>query len=109
MVDFVRADHSLIAVDRIRSIDTSQIERLEIVIHHDHGSDVATEANAIDALMLLRPSAIEGRRLRWARHAWAVHNLIGHPLLQICAWFGHVKLGLKIHDATVPRPSTKVR
>jgi hypothetical protein len=98
MVDFVRADHSLIAIDRIRSIDTSNIERLEIVIHHDDGHDVASEANAL-----------EGRRLRWAKHAWAIHNLVGHPLLQICAWAGQVKLGLKIHDATVPRPRTKVR
>lgn len=36
--------------------------------------------------------------------SWAIHNLIGHPAMQILSWFGLTKLGLKIHDATCPMP-----
>ena len=60
--------------------------------------------DAIDAVMALRPSALEGKRLRWARHAWALHNLVGHPLLQLLVWLGQTKLGMAVHDGTVPRP-----
>ncbi|MFO0658707.1 MAG: hypothetical protein U0165_02580 [Polyangiaceae bacterium] len=109
MVSFLRADHCLISVDRIRSIDTTRLEALELVVHHDGGSDIVTGANAVEALMQLKPSVLEGRRLRWVRHAWVIHNLIGHPLLQLCAWLGQRELGLKIHDLTVPRPQAKVR
>lgn len=59
---------------------------------------------AVDLVMRVCPQALEGRRLRWARHAWAFHNLIAHPLLQILAWVGLTKLGIKVHDMTIPRP-----
>lgn len=54
--------------------------------------------------MALCPAAVEGKRLRWARHVWAVHNLLGHPLLQVAAWLKLHKLGFWLHDSTVPRP-----
>ena len=43
-------------------------------------------------------------RVSIARGAWAVHNLVGHPLMQILAWLGERELALAVHDATVPRP-----
>lgn len=33
---------------------------------------------------------------------WAVHNLVGHPLMQIFSWLGMKDLAAKVHDATVP-------
>ncbi len=36
---------------------------------------------------------------------WPVHNLIGHPLMEICGWFGLFDIGVKIHDATLPEES----
>jgi len=59
--------------------------------------------DAIDVVMALRPSALEGRRMRFARHAWAVHNLVGHPLLQVLVWLGARRLGMAVHEGTVPR------
>ncbi len=55
--------------------------------------------------MRLDPAFFEGRRFRWVRSSWALHNLVGHPLLQLLAWVGHTPLGLRVHDATVPRPA----
>jgi hypothetical protein len=43
--------------------------------------------------------------LKYKRHAWAIHNLIGHPLMQIFSWLHLTEVGLKIHDATVPNPT----
>jgi hypothetical protein len=91
-------------VDAITSVDCSRLETLEVTVHHRDGVDVASGLDAIDVVMVTRPSALEGKRLRFVRHAWAVHNLVGHPLMQILVWLGARRLGLAVHDATVPRP-----
>src|SRR5690349_945573 len=101
---FVRAGSRLIAVVSIRSIDFSAIESLRVTIIHAEGTDAAEGIHAIEALMELKPSALEGRRLRWAKRAWVVHNLIGHPLMQVLALLRLHRQALWIHDATVPKP-----
>lgn len=67
-------------------------------VHH------CTENNAIEALLLVKASLLEGHRMRWAKHAWAVHNLVGHPLMQLLAFAGQYDLAIKVHDLTVPHP-----
>lgn len=62
---------------------------------------------AFDLLMRLAPQCLEGKRLRWFRHAWAFHNLVAHPAMQLLAFLGMGKLGVKIHDLTIPRPVGK--
>jgi hypothetical protein len=101
---FIRAGTRVINVDAVTSVDCSRVEALEVTVHHRDGVEEVTGADAIDVVMALRPSVLEGKRLRWVRNAWAVHNLVGHPLLQIFVWVGQRRLGLAIHDATVPRP-----
>ncbi len=64
----------------------------------------ASGTDAIEAVMAIKPSAIEGRRLRWKRHAWAVHNLIGHPGMQLLAWMGFKRAAIRLHDITTPTP-----
>lgn len=97
--------HWLIPEDRILDVDLSEIESLIVRVRH---SDIVQTTlrghQAIDFVMELRPSALEGRRLRFARHAWAFHNLVAHPALQILTWIGLRELGLRIHDMTVPTP-----
>jgi hypothetical protein len=101
---FIRAGMRVINVDAVTSVDCSRIEELVVTVHHRDGVEEVLGGDAIDVVMALRPSALEGKRLRWVRNAWAVHNLVGHPLLQIFVWVGQRRLGLAIHDATVPRP-----
>jgi len=100
--NFVRAGDKLIRTATITRIDCSRIEDLSVTVEHLGGVDVATGLDALEVVSLLRPSALEGKRLRFARHAWAVHNMVGHPLLQLCVWLGLRGLGFAIHDATVP-------
>lgn len=44
-------------------------------------------------------------RLRLAKRAWLVHNLVGHPLMQLLALFGCYRKAFAVHEATVPRPT----
>lgn len=104
MSSFLRVGDRLVRVDAVTSVDCSRIEDLVVTVYHRDGVDTARGPDAIDVVMMLRPSALEGKRLRWVRHAWAVHNLVGHPLLQILVWLGQRRLGMAVHDATVPRP-----
>ena len=96
---FVKNGTHLIAVDRIDWVDYSRIEELVLVVGV---GDQTTEITGIDALetaMVLRPSCLEGKRLRWAKNKWLVHNLIGHPLMQLLAVAGRHNLAFKVHDA----------
>ncbi|MFZ2619475.1 MAG: hypothetical protein WAX89_01230 [Alphaproteobacteria bacterium] len=116
---FLKAGEELIPVAHITRVDISDVENARVVLHHTHGVAVATGFFAFEALMVLKPSAMEGKRLRWQKHAWAVHNLIGHPVLQVLAFTANVlrwcrlpqriyqplfMWGMWVHDATVPRP-----
>lgn len=101
---FIRSRDRIIHVDTIRWIDTRDLEAGLIVVHHDGEQTEITGSLAVEAILQLRPSALEGKRMRWVKRAWMKHNLIGHPLLMLLSLIGRVDLGLKIHEATVPRP-----
>ncbi len=95
----------LLSRGAIQAVDLSELESLVVRVHHSGGVQTTLRnQQAIDFVMELRPSALEGRRLRFARHAWAFHNLVAHPLLQMLTWLGFRQLGLRVHDSTVPRP-----
>lgn len=36
------------------------------------------------------------------KYKWTIHNLIAHPLMEICYQLGKESLSQKIHDCTVP-------
>lgn len=38
------------------------------------------------------------------RFQWTIHNLIGHPLMEILFQLGFKKLSELVHDCTVPSP-----
>lgn len=104
---FLKLDTKLIAIEDISSVDYSELEsKYKITIVTKQGeSAIATELNAIECLMQLKPSALEGKRLRWAKRVWYVHNLIGHPVMQILAMLGFYKQAFWVHDVTVPKPT----
>ena len=41
--------------------------------------------------------------LRHERFRWSVHNILGHPVMEVCNILGYRKLGSKIHDITIPK------
>jgi len=106
---FVHYKGKVVNADSIEWIDYSNFAKLGYIRVYCEGQvgQVVEGPEAFNILMRLCPEALEGENVKYKRGAWAVHNLIGHPLMQILSWLGFTRLGLKIHDATVPNPITK--
>lgn len=102
--DFVKAGDTIIRLADIETIDMAEIEQGLLRVSHKGQVSEARDFDAFEILMLLHPSAIEGRRLRWAKNAWAFHNLVAHPLMQVMVWLGFKKRAIWLHDVTVPKP-----
>lgn len=95
--------------DDVVGIDLTELDFgiVRVTVRVPYASDECVHVHgpaALDLVMRLCPRALEGRRLRWARWAWAFHNLAAHPLLQILHWLGFTRFGLRVHDATIPKP-----
>lgn len=109
---FVKIDHFLINKNRIDclNVSVSGVGTITAVVEFNDDNTgrfkkIFHDQEAIDIVMRLGPQLFEGNpRFKFARHQWAFHNLIAHPLMQILAFFGLTKLGLRVHDATIPRP-----
>lgn len=93
----------LVPFHAISRIDTSELENLRLVLHLQDGSQVlATGIDAFENVMILKPSALEGRRFSFMKRAWLVHNMVEHPLMQLLALLHLYKAAMWIHDRTVP-------
>lgn len=103
---FVRLNYDLINSNNIHRIDTTYLEELcEIEVVSITGTRYKLSGQAtVDFLMRLAPHCLEGKKLKFIKHSWALHNLLGHPILQICSWLKLTKLGFWFHDNTVPKP-----
>jgi hypothetical protein len=103
---FVSAGDDLIYVDEITSVDISSVENEIVVINTKHGkSYTAVGFDAIEAVMLFKPSALEGRKLiKWNRNAWTFHNWVGHPVMDLLAKLGFKSAAIRFHDWTTPAP-----
>src|SRR5271154_6866746 len=106
---FVHFNGKLVNSDTIEWVDYSNLSKTgHIKVYDKQGLMYLVQGpQAFDLVMRLCPEALEGERAEYHRHAWAIHNLIGHPLMQLFSWLHLTSLGLKIHDATVPNPITK--
>lgn len=104
LMRFVKNGEHLIAVDRIEWANYSRIEELVLIVGFNDQTIRITGIDALESAMVLRPSCLEGKKLRWAKHRWLLHNLIGHPLMQLLALFGEYDLAFRVHEATVPMP-----
>jgi hypothetical protein len=103
--NFIKVGNKVYNVDLIISIDASQIEQLRLTLIFLSGNTVDVEGlDAIDVIMTVKPSLIEGKRLKFPKRSWILHNLIAHPLMQILALIGFRKQGLWLHEVTIPRP-----
>lgn len=104
-VNFIRIGQRAVALEQVAEIDATRLpETGTLALRTTSGAQhYLTGNDAIEALMLLKPSLSEGQRLPWQKGRWALHNLIGHPGMQLLAWFGLPKLGVALHEATIPR------
>jgi hypothetical protein len=101
---FVKANGAAIKIENIHWIDYKNLEDLVIHVFHLHGCTKVTGIEAIELLMIAKPSVFEGKRLRWARRMWMFHNFVGHPMMQLLSLFKRYKLAMLVHDMTVPKP-----
>lgn len=106
---FVHYNGKIINTTSIEWIDYSNLSKMGYIKVYciDSIGEIVEGPQAFDLIMRLCPEALEGENLKEQRGRWAIHNFFGHPLMQIFSWLGFKKLGLKIHDATVPNPITK--
>ena len=108
MDKFFKAGDKIFNVDDINRIYTANIEQLEILVRMKDDTRVeVTGLEAIDLMMMVKPSVFEGRRMRFPKRMWIIHNLIAHPLMQILALIGFRKQALWLHEVTIPRPLGK--
>lgn len=109
---FVKVNNDLVNVDYITKVSCHHLEvEGKVYVHYVDGashsvlvSEAVDGQQAIDLIMALNPAILEGKRLKFIRNAWACHNIVGHVGLQLLAWLKLPKLGMKLHDMTVPRP-----
>lgn len=100
----LKAQNDLIPFDEIRRVDISRLESGEVdIITFEDITYTAYGLDAIEAVWALKPSAWEGRRLSWKKGAWAFHNVVAHPLMQVLAWLGMTRRAIWLHDVTTPR------
>lgn len=106
---FIRIGDRLINEDEISQIHFKHlVDRGYVQVKFRDGKVIPVEGmDAFNLIQDLAPQALEGRGAKYVRHAWAIHNLLGHPLMQILSWLGLPRLGIKIHDITTPFPITK--
>lgn len=113
MTKFVKIGGALISATTIQAVDINDL--VDGIVHVYFNPDSSGRCRpsqsvggieAIDLVMTLKPSALEGVRLKWLRRAWMVHNLIGHPAMQLLALFKQYDWAMRIHEATIPRPKS---
>jgi hypothetical protein len=96
--------------DDIGEIDLSNVESLEVEVLVKSPYVRHLKLEGIDAINFIHrccPNALEGKKLKWLRHRWIIHNLIGHPLMQLLSIFRFYKTAIKVHDMTIPKPLIK--
>lgn len=102
---FIHFNNHIHNTSEIKSVDCSDYVELGVVrVHFDLRMEIVEGAEAFNVIQKLCPAVLEGKRAKYVRHAWAIHNLIGHPLMQIFSWLHLPALGIKVHDATIPVP-----
>lgn len=97
-------DNHIVNSKDICYIDLSTLDSNKIVLKmYDGRVYTVSGIQCFEILSLLKPSAIEGRVKSFEKNAWVLHNLVAHPLMQLLAFVGKFKLGILIHDKTVPK------
>ena len=103
---FCHYNKRIVNVVDIKSVTCENLVRFGYVHvnYFDRTSERVNGAEAINLVMLLAPGVLEGMRAKHVRHGWAVHNLIGHPLMQVLTWLRLTKAAMWVHDVTIPKP-----
>lgn len=101
----VKIGKMVIPFHSIKKVDCTNLEMLVINVYLNDGSIFqAQNIEAVELMMQLKPSVVEGHRLSYGKLDWFLHNMLGHPIMQLLSLVRLYKLAFWVHDATVPRP-----
>lgn len=106
---FFKYKNKLVNIDQVLQFEFDTLPETKKfycrIFFKDQTTVMLWDQEALDLAMRFGPHVLEGNpQFKFARHQWAFHNLIAHPLMQILAFFGLTRLGLRVHDATIPHP-----
>lgn len=105
---FFRSGNCTYPISLITSMDASHVVSegtVSVTLSGRPEAVILRGDNAIDLIMLVQPNLIEGMRHTYSRrHPYLIHNLIGHPLMQLLEVAGWPRFGVWIHDRTLPKP-----
>lgn len=101
---FLKAGIMIFVPEEVEHLDLSRLDEQIVGVKIKSFGQMleARGFDAVEVLMAIKPSAAEGTRLRFRKHAWAIHNLIGHPVMQVLAWMGLKRQAIWFHDFTAP-------
>jgi len=100
----LKLGNHLVPIDNILEVDIWELEKGFVTVKTTNGSFIISGFDALEVVWWFKPSSMEGKRLSWKPHAWAFHNLIAHPVVQILAWMNLKKQAIRFHDWTTPKP-----
>ena len=102
----IQTDTHLIPNYCITKVDLSNLGDQMVTISTVGGDYVCSGFRAIEAVYALKPDALEGNpHIKWQKHAWAYHNVVVHPIMQIMVWLGWKKRAIAFHNKQAPKPS----
>lgn len=108
---FLKSENVIFKRDDISSIDCSNVEELKLTVLLSSGISIPVEGiHALELIMQVKPSMLEGRRIKGYKASkikWFLHNMLGHPLLQLFALLRLYKIAFWIHEVTVPNHKCK--
>jgi len=101
----VKIGKIIVPFHSILSADCSELEQLKVTVYLNDGTVYhALNIDAVELMMQLKPSVVEGHRLSYGKFDWFLHNIFGHPIMQLLSLVGMYKLAFWFHDVTVPKP-----
>lgn len=110
--NFFKSEKTLYNLNDVVYINAENMGNFSLTVYFNTLTPIEVVGlDAIDLVMMANPSLIEGRfgkKIKFPKHKWIIHNLVAHPLMQILALLGFKKQAIWIHDATIPRPIQKI-
>jgi hypothetical protein len=103
---FALTDEFIINLSEVCRIDISEVEQQRVLVYMNDVPEplLVTGFAAMELVWQIKPSALEGKRIKWAKHAWSFHNIVAHPVMQLLAYCGFYRRAMWVHDITVPKP-----
>lgn len=105
MSNYLKIHNFLYSPEHIEKIDCRDIEKMIVYVYIVTGNIITVEGlDAINIVMDANPAMIEGKRFKFKKGMWIIHNMIAHPVMQILALLRCYKIAMWVHDVTIPKP-----